>query len=137
MNTFLNLAERQISARRKTQTGAAKKRAVKTDDRKHLSGLYARWRRERLEMLVAAHGEAACTLLSFLDRMTINQAAELIVLIEQGPWRYANADVRFEVLALVDAAIIRLREKQGLVPFDDPLVGEPANVFQIIRESLR
>jgi hypothetical protein len=45
--------------------------------------------------------------------------------------------MRFEILALVDAAIVRLRERSALTPFDDPLPHEPPNAFQIIKELLR
>jgi hypothetical protein len=136
VNVYVDLAERQIRAPRKARMRAAEKRAAKTDDRENLARLYACWRRERVETLIAGHGEAVLRLLAFLDSMTIDHAAELIAVIEQGPWRSVDADTRFQVLVLVDAAIVRLREKYGLTPFDDPLVGEPPNAFQIIKGLL-
>jgi hypothetical protein len=137
MNAFLDLAERQTTAPCKAQKRAAKKRAIKTEDRERLSKLYARWRRERVEALIAGYGEAAHALLAFLDNMTIDQAPDLIAVIEQGPWLTADAGVRFEILALADAAIVRLREQHGFPPFDDPPTHEPPNAFQIIKEILR
>ena len=45
-------------------------------------------------------------------------------------------DTRFEVLALIDTAIIALRERHGLPPFDDacPVIGPMS--FYCIREAL-
>jgi hypothetical protein len=40
------------------------------------------------------------------------------------------------VIHEANAAITKLREKQGREPIDDPLPGAPPNVFQIIREIL-
>jgi hypothetical protein len=137
MNAFVDLAERQTSIPCKAQKGAAKKRAIKTEDRERLSKLYAGWRRERVDALIAGHGEAAHALLAFLDNMTIDEAPELIAVIEKGPWRSADTGVRFEILAVADAAIVRLREKHGFPPFDDPLPHESLNVFQIIKQLLR
>ena len=70
---------------------------------------------------------------------TLGAAAALIALVKRGPWRTADADTRFEVLALIDAAIVTLRERAGLPPIDDtlPWTDEPLTVFQVIREMLR
>jgi hypothetical protein len=69
--------------------------------------------------------------------MTLEDGAALIAQLERGPWRDADPNVRFEILALVDERIIALRERTGLVSFDDPLPGEPASVFLLIREALQ
>ena len=57
--------------------------------------------------------------------------------MRSGPWRDADADTRFLILVLVDAAVIRLRERAGLVPFDDPLRDEESNTFLTIRKLLQ
>ena len=68
--------------------------------------------------------------------MTLDQGAALIELIKGGPWRHAAAETRFEVLVLIDTAIVGLRTRCGLPPFDDALPGDRPNVFLHIREVL-
>jgi hypothetical protein len=71
--------------------------------------------------------------------MTPDSESALIALVKRGPWRTADADARFQVLALIDAAIVTLRERAGLPPIDDalPWTDEPLTAFQVIREMLR
>jgi hypothetical protein len=57
--------------------------------------------------------------------------------VRSGPWRDADDDARFLILALVDAAIIRLRKRDNLVPFDDPIGAEEFNTFLTIRKMLQ
>ena len=52
------------------------------------------------------------------------------------PWYGADSDTRFQVLRLIDMALVQLRERHGLPPFNDALPDEPPTVFQIIREEL-
>jgi hypothetical protein len=60
----------------------------------------------------------------------------LIDFVTGEPWINADADIRAEVLALIDTAIITRRKKMELPPFDDALEGEPLNVFLRIRDQL-
>jgi hypothetical protein len=142
MNAFEELAERQIAAPRKARMRAAEKRAATAAEkalaeRERMADMWRRWRRERVDQLVnGSHGEAARTLVAFLDAMTLADATALIALVEGGPWRAADADTRFLLLALIDGAIVTLRERAGLAPIDDALPGEPPATFQIIREML-
>jgi hypothetical protein len=55
----------------------------------------------------------------------------------QGPWCSADADTRFEILALINAAITTLRGWHGLPSFDDPLSDQEPTGFLVIRELLR
>jgi hypothetical protein len=97
--------------------------------------VWKRWRRERIEALLAGrYGEAAGALLAFLPTMSAPSA--LIDFVAAGPWADADADTRTEVLALIDAAIIKRRERAGLPPFDDPLPGKQPGAFLILREQL-
>jgi hypothetical protein len=36
----------------------------------------------------------------------------------------------------INTSITRMRERHGLPPFDDPLPGQPDNVFRIVRSIL-
>lgn len=147
MNAFLDLAERQIAAPRKAQMRAAEKRTARRiamekalDERDTQLKAWCAWRRERVEALLSGpHGQAARDLCGFLAGMTLASAGELIEFVRQGPWRSTDSDTRFEILSLVDAAIIRMREKHELPPFDDaaPFSDEPLTAFQIVRDQLR
>jgi hypothetical protein len=137
INPFLDLADRQISAPRKTRLRAVENRAARqAAEREQLAAAWRQWHCERRAALLAGpHGEAVGRLIGFLDSMTLDQGAALISLVEAGPWRHADRDTRFEVLALIDTAIIGLRERHGFPAFDDP-IGDRANVFLLIREAL-
>jgi hypothetical protein len=45
-------------------------------------------------------------------------------------------DTRLTVLHHINDRITRMRERHGLPPFDDPLPGQPDNVFWIVRSIL-
>jgi hypothetical protein len=85
-------------------------------------------------LLNGPYAEAAKALLAF-SKVVAGPTA-LIDFIAAGPWSEADADTRFEILALVDATIIRRREHMGLIPLDDALPGQPDNLFLILRERL-
>jgi hypothetical protein len=97
--------------------------------------LWRQWRRERVDaLLVGPYGEPARALLAFLKTMT--KPTALIEFVKAGPWSDTDADVRFEILSLLDAVIVKRREHMELDPFDDVLPGEPENVFLILRAWL-
>jgi hypothetical protein len=141
-NPFEALALRQISAPRKAQMRAAQKRAQTRAEKAQVDketqfALWRKWRRERSDALLAGpHADAARGLIELLDRLTPDAADTLIEAVAQGPWCYANSDTRSMILSVADNAIIELRERNGLPPFDDPLPGEPNNVFLTLREVL-
>jgi crossover junction endodeoxyribonuclease RuvC len=84
---------------------AAKKKLA---DETKLRSAWRKWRRERVEELLAGpYGEPTRTLLTFLKSM--KRPSELVEFIKAGPWREADADIRNEILALVAAAITRQR----------------------------
>jgi hypothetical protein len=136
MNAFLDLAEQQISAPVKARQRAAEKCAARrADDLEKLGGQWRAWHDERRDALLAGeHGAAAAALIEFLAGMTPHDGVRLVALA--APWAKTDANVRHEILVLVDAAIIALRERHGLLPFDDALPGESANIFLQIREAL-
>jgi hypothetical protein len=97
--------------------------------------LWKKWHHERVEVLLARpYAESASELLAFCKTMTAPSA--LIDFVKAGPWSDADGDVRFEILSLLDAIIIKRRERMGLPPFDDALPGQPDNLFLILRELL-
>jgi hypothetical protein len=113
----------------------AKEKALK--ERRIGLRMWRHWRRERLETLLhGPYGGAVRTLLVLLKRSP--KPATLLAAIRIGPWAEADADTRFEILALVDAAIVKRREISGLPPFDDalPFSDKPPNFFVVLRELL-
>jgi hypothetical protein len=113
-----------------TRSEAVKKKLA---DDTTLRRAWRQWRRERIEALLAGpYGEPTRALPAFLK--TVKRSTELIDFIKAGPWREADANVRFEIVALVDAAIIRHRERLGLPSFDDALPDQPPNAFLVLRE---
>jgi hypothetical protein len=144
VNAFLELAERQMSAPRKARERAAEKRAqTKAEkalaDRDQLFQLWRKWHREQCDaLLTGSYGEAGHELVAFLDTMSLEQAPNLIALVERGPWRSANPDARYHVLRLIDGHIAHLRERAGLAPFEDslPFTGEAPTAFEVIRGML-
>jgi len=89
------------------------------------------------ELLDGPHGEHFARLIKFLDQMDITTAPELIEAVRNSVW-LSDTDqaTKNEALWLIDSAIMRLRIKEGLSPFDDPLMGEEPNAFLIIRKLL-
>jgi hypothetical protein len=143
MNSFLEFAEKNTSAAVKARQRAAEKRRAKAAEkalaeRDDLLHLWKQWRRERLEALLAgSHGAAAQELVAFLQAMTLDDGARLIKHVRAAGWESADADTKFEVLALINAAITALRERAKLPPIDDPLPHEESSAFLILRELFR
>jgi hypothetical protein len=135
---FAEFAEQAIVAPRKARLRAAELKKQKAlQERNKLFGLWKKWHRNQVELLLAGgYKDAAQELIGFLETFTLTDGLELIELVRCGPWRHADDDTRFQVLRLVDRAIAHLREARALPPFDDALPGEPPTVFQIIREVL-
>ena len=136
-NAFLELAERQIVAPVKARGRALEKRNRKLEESQRL---FRHWQNKRLEQLLAGHhSEAARDLVHFLENMQPADEPALIQKIGRGAWRQADGDARFAALHLIDIAIARVREQQGLPPFDDPLPwldDDPEPIFRIIKEML-
>jgi hypothetical protein len=145
VSAFLDLAERQIAAPRKARMRAAEVRAARKAaadealaERGEMFRRWKRWRKERVAAVLSGpHSDAARELAGFLESMTLADEAALLALVKQGPWREADGDTRFEILALVNAAIVRLRERDGLAPFDDPLPVAPPSAVLMLRGWLR
>jgi hypothetical protein len=147
MNPFLKFAEEQTPAAVKARQLATEKRRVTAAqkaadkalaERKDLFRLWKKWRRERLETLLAGpHSAAAGELIAFLRAMTLDDGARLVEFVRAAGWVHADADTKFEILSLINAAITVLRERADLPPFDDPLPKEPPNAFLIIKELFK
>src|SRR5262249_14647096 len=103
--------------------------------------MFRHWQREHREQLDTAlagpHGAKLAVLLGALESLTLETADALIQRAHADGWDAADGDTRFLVLRLIDAAIVRLRERGGLEPFDDPLFDQPPDTFLTLRSLLR
>src|SRR5215831_15359460 len=141
MNAFLDYAEKNTSATVKARQRAAEKRRVTKAEEKALAErddlfrLWKKWRRERLETLLAGpHGIAAQELVAFLKTMKLEDGTRLVEFVCAAGWAHTDADTKFEILSLINATIIALRERAELSPISDSLPGEEPTAFLIIRE---
>jgi hypothetical protein len=73
---------------------------------------------EHEALLAGEWGHELQQLEAFLDRMTLASGADLYDLIKHCVWLIDGpADLRHAALHLIGAAIVTLREREGLVPF--------------------
>jgi hypothetical protein len=95
--------------------------------------LWQKWRRERLEALLAGSYGTDTRALLAICKNPATSPKELIVAVTAGPWAQADSNTRFEILSLLDGFIIKRRAQAGHDPFDDALPGEPDTPFLILR----
>jgi hypothetical protein len=106
-------------------------------DQARLTRAWKTWHAEQLdEALVGPHGALVSELMTLLDRLEPSSAAALLNFIRRSDWRSVSYDTRLTVLHHINDRITRMRERHGLPPFDDPLPGQPDNVFRIVRSIL-
>jgi hypothetical protein len=143
VNAFIDFGEKQMSpavkarqrAAEKRRATAAEKALAERDDLFHLWKLH---RQERLDaLLTGPHGAAAHELVVFLQTMTLDDGDRLVELARTGGWARVDADTKFEVLSLINSAIVAVRERAKLPPIDDALPDEEPTPFIIIREMFR
>jgi hypothetical protein len=113
------------------------KQQQKLADDARLLRAWRKWHREQLdEVLAGPHGAAVARVIDFLKRMGPQSAPALIALVREFDWDQMDAGVRLVILHEVNTAIVKLRERAGLEPIDDPLPGAHANAFLRIKEHL-
>jgi hypothetical protein len=102
-----------------------------------LSRAYKQWHREQLaDALASVHGATIAELMRALDRLELSSAAALLACVQRIDWSAVSYDVRFTVLHQINETISRLRERNGMPAIDDPLPGQPDNVFRRIKHML-
>lgn len=93
------------------------------------------WHAEMLEeALAGVHRDVLKRLLEQLK--DLRSARELVDFISAQNWEAVDADTRLIALHEINQAIIKLREKSGMEPIDDPRPGQPDNAFRIIKAML-
>jgi hypothetical protein len=143
-NVFQQHATRTISSVRKRQIEKAKakdamvpKTAVEKKqaeaDRLHELWLAGQAKRKQ-KLLDGPFGGSAKALCAVLDKIDFDSGETLIAIAET--WRGTPREVRFQVLQLIDEAMIDLRERNGMTPFDDPIDLDETNCFLTCRSIL-
>jgi hypothetical protein len=118
---------------RAAQTRRERAAAKALSERDLLFKWWKKWRNKRRTELIERL-PAARALAEFLDQMSIDDGAELMQDVRVLP--PLDRDARFQLLALIDARIIFLREKEGWPPFDDSLPGSRPTLFEACRSEL-
>jgi hypothetical protein len=109
----------------------------KLNDDVRLLRAWKAYHREQLDdALVGANGAVVAELMALLDRLELNSAAALLDAVQRTAWNKISYETRLTVLHQINQAIARLRERNGLRAIDDPLPGQPENVFRRIRATL-
>jgi len=106
------------------------------DDARLMRAWRAFHREEREAALAGPYGSTLAKLFRVFRNLEHVQPSQLVGYTRAIDWSEIDYPTRLTVIHEANAAITKLREKQGREPIDDPLHGAPPNVFQIIREIL-
>jgi hypothetical protein len=141
MNPFLELAERQlpspVKARlRAVETRRSKREQQHDEEQRKLSAYYKAHRRQELDAALADDdGTKLQALITLLDTLTLETIPQLVAFVRASGWHTAAVTTLFIARRLAGESIMKLREKNGLEPFDDPLPGDPATPEQDLRNT--
>ena len=87
----------------------------------------------------AVHGPLLRKFGATLNHFGADDAGRMISYVrdQNYAWlRNAPEDIRFAALRMIGHRIQRIRQRAGLVPFDDPLPGEPDDVFRLCKREI-
>jgi hypothetical protein len=71
-----------------------------------------------------------------LKHLDIEHPDWFVALVYAVDWKLVDQETCYTVLSMIDDAIVRLREQNGLAPFDDALFDEDPTVFGICRVKI-
>jgi hypothetical protein len=101
------------------------------EDQNRMFRRWRAWHDEQLELALAgAHGALIAELMTVLDRLELTSSTALLELMSRPGWGALSIDARFEVLHIINDRIAKMRERHGLAGIDDPMPGQPDNVFR-------
>jgi hypothetical protein len=104
-------------------------------DNARLLRAWKRWHREQLEeALIGLHSDVLVQLMIQLKHL--REARGLLNFIEAQDWASIDAETRLIALHEINVAVMRLRERNGMEPIDDPLPGQAENLFRRIKQTL-
>ena len=143
---FEQLAGAQISAPLQSRMRAVETRRAraasgdkKLEEKESLLKLYRAGKKADLDRLLdGPQGKDVRGLVAFMRSMTLSSSTALVWLVEGAHWmRGLTAAERDIVESLIFRGIARLREKNGLPFWDDPLPGEAPKAFDEIQDIMR
>jgi hypothetical protein len=98
---------------------------------------WRQWHREQLnEVLAGPHAVIATHVMEFIKDMTPASASALLALRRGNTGAGVDMTTRLVLLHEINDRISRVRESAGLPSIDDPLPGQPPNVFLTIKQML-
>jgi hypothetical protein len=99
---------------------------------------WRQWHRQQLDAVLAGpHGAAVARILKFLEGMRPQSTPALIALLHEFDWHRMDAQVSLVVLHEINAVIVKLRERYGMLPIDAALPHERPTGFLVLRELFR
>jgi hypothetical protein len=93
-------------------------------------------REERKAVLAGPHAHMVERLFYILKDLKPSSQPLLFGFVRAVPWADIDDHTRRVILREIGDAIVKLRVKSGLEPFDDPLLDDRPNVFGIVKEIL-
>lgn len=157
MNPFEQLANSQLTAaakrRHKDTERRASKSIVMSDADAPMKGMpmeeardarsqqMAGYRRhkanERDDLCQGQYRREMTALVRLLKTLDMDSADRLTADIMAASWlKAADLDTRHAVLSMIADAILKLRVRNGMAPFDDAISDEPPTAFQVIRKEM-
>lgn len=144
-NPFTALASEQIANPVKSRMKAVETRRARSAqaerdlaDEARLLKLYKRERKKQLQALLdGPFGDDVRRLMAYMRTMSLDSAPSLVGLVKRAIWVKAlSEDHKYILLRLVSHGIAKVREKNGLAPFDDGVFGEPPKAFETIKQVI-
>ena len=118
-------------------TRLARDQQKKLADDAKLVRIWKQWHADELaDAIAGAHGAIIAELMAQLDRLELSSAATLLAFMQRADWSSVSYATRLIALHEINQAVARLRECNGLPPIDDPLPGQPDNVFRRVKAAL-
>jgi hypothetical protein len=88
------------------------------------------------EILAGPDGTVLTPVIEQLKTLGPGRSQALIELVQRCDWSTIGADTKLVLLHELNAAIGRVRRTLKLEPIDDPLPGQPENLYRIIKMIL-
>ncbi len=98
-------------------------------------------RKEEAELLIrlleGPHASEVKHFMKFMRTMKLEDGDRFLDLVHDSKWLHDEPrSVRRQILHLIGRTIYRMREREGLPPFDDAIFNEELTVFDRIKELL-
>jgi hypothetical protein len=112
-------------------------RTDELEDNVKLLRQWKAWHAEQLqEILAGPDGAAIAPVIEQLKILGLGRSQVLIELVQRCDWSTVGIDAKLVLLHELNDAIGRVRRTLKLEPIDDPLPGQPENLYRIIKAIL-